>query len=34
MLVRGTKGVDVGDKIQVTLIHTDPGRGYIDFARS
>ncbi len=34
MLVRGSKGVDVGDKIQVTLLHTDPERGYIDFARS
>ena len=34
MLVRGQKGVDVGDKITVTLVHTDRERGYIDFARS
>lgn len=34
MLVRGAKGVDVGDKIQATLVHTDPEHGYIDFARN
>src|ERR1700761_8760200 len=28
MLVRGQKGVDVGDKINVTLVRTDPERGY------
>jgi hypothetical protein len=25
--------VDVGDKLQVKLINTDPRRGYLDFAR-
>jgi VacB/RNase II family 3'-5' exoribonuclease len=34
MLVRGQHGVDVGDRINVQLVHTDPQRGYIDFART
>ncbi|HET8636530.1 MAG TPA: RNB domain-containing ribonuclease [Acidobacteriaceae bacterium] len=34
MLARGQKGVDVGDRLNVQLIHTDPERGYIDFARA
>jgi exoribonuclease-2 len=32
LLVDG-QGVDVGDKIPVTLVRTDVGRGFIDFAR-
>jgi VacB/RNase II family 3'-5' exoribonuclease len=32
-LMRGEQGVDVGDQIRVTLVSTDPQRGYIDFAR-
>ena len=32
-LMRGDQGVDVGDKIQVTLLSTDAQRGYIDFGR-
>jgi exoribonuclease-2 len=34
ILIRGQQGVDVGDRLQVKLVSTDPRRGYIDFARS
>jgi VacB/RNase II family 3'-5' exoribonuclease len=34
LLVRGQQGVDVGDKLRVTLVRTDVDRGYIDFERT
>ena len=33
LLVRGQQGVDVGDQLRVTLLSTDPRRGYLDFGR-
>ncbi len=33
MLVRGGKGLDVGDRARVALVHADVARGFIDFAR-
>jgi VacB/RNase II family 3'-5' exoribonuclease len=31
-IVRGANGLDVGDMVDVTLVHTDPQHAFIDFA--
>ena len=33
-VVRGFKGLEVGDKVKVELIHADASRGFIDFAKA
>jgi exoribonuclease-2 len=32
-VVQGASGLDVGDRVQVRLVHTDVAAGFIDFAR-
>src|SRR6185436_18509933 len=32
-VVKGSGGLDVGDRVRVELVHVDPERGFIDFVR-
>ncbi len=33
MVIRGARGIDVGDKVQVRLAGVDVAKGFIDFER-